>query len=272
MTHKQIAQKFYFMIISVLLLVYGCDKSVDTKNEELDLSQITATGTESPNDFIGNIDLTDWAPSNYYTISFGKSFWIQRSSLSDTLYFGGLLQGDSSSQSLKIYNRGNTNLSVKLQLSAPFFAEHDSVIIQPSTLERITLYFILPDTTNTVFNGTVALQFSSQDTMKLKLRGTRVKPDTGGVVSILPTEFSLAPAYPNPTDGEIRFTFAVPQRIDAVLNVVNKNNEIVATVAQGNYAAGVHIVSWNANLANGNYRLIFQSGNYISKGDIQVLK
>lgn len=272
MTNKQIAQIFYFITASTLLFIYGCEKSIDTKNEELDLSQITATGTEGPIDFIGNIDLTDWTPSNYYAISFGKSFWMQRTSSSDTLYFGGRLSGDRSSQSLKIYNRGNTTLSVKLQLDAPFFTEQDSINIPPLMLERINFYFILPDTTNTVYNNTVVLKFSSLDTISLKLQGIRYKPDTGSVVEILPTDFSLAPAYPNPTDGAIRFMFSLPQNTNAVLNIVNKKNEIVATVAQGNYTAGVYAVSWNANLANGNYRAIFRAGNYTVKGDIQVLK
>jgi hypothetical protein len=272
MKNKHNALIFYFIIFSMLFAISGCDKSVDNQNQELDLSQITATGTQGPHDFIGNIDLSDWSPSNYNAVVFGKSFWIQRYSSSDTLYFGGRLSGDSSSQSLKIYNWGNTNLSVKLQLSDPFFSTHDSVAIQPSASRLIDLYFLLPDTSNTVYNGIVTLRFSTQDSMILKLRGSRVGHDTGRVVVILPIDFSLAPAYPNPTDGQITFEFTMPQRMDALLKAVNKKNEVVATIAQGNYAAGVYKVSWNANLANGNYRVIFQAGNYISKGDIQVLR
>jgi flagellar hook assembly protein FlgD len=88
----------------------------------------------------------------------------------------------------------------------------------------------------------------------------------------VPSNYSLAPAYPNPTDGQITFGFTVPQTIPAVLKVVNKKNEVVATIAQGNYVAGVHAISWNANLANDNYRVIFEAGNYTAQGDIQVLK
>jgi hypothetical protein len=262
----------YFMMFTMLLFIHGCDKSVNIQNQELDLSQITETGTEGPYDFIGNIDLTDWSPTNYNNIVFGSSYWIRKPSSSDTLYFSGLLSGDSSGQSLKIYNWGNTPLSVKLQLSNPFFATHDSVVIQPSMLGSIDLYFLLPDTTNTVHNGTVTIRFSTQDSIILKLMGTRARHDTGSVVEILPPDFFLAPAYPNPTNGEIRFEYAVPLRVDVVLRVVNKKNEVVATLAQGNRAAGVYIVSWNANVANDNYRVIFQAGNYTSKGDIRVLR
>lgn len=261
----------FFMVCTMLLSISGCERSVETQNE-LDLSQITATGAQGPGDFTGNIDVSDWSPSSYRAIVFGSSFWLHRDSSSDTLFFGGRSAGDSSSQSLKIYNWGNSVLSVKLQPGNPFLVTYDSVDIQPSTSGGMSLYFIQPDTSSTVYHSKLTLRFSTQDSMIFQLRGSRVRPDTGGVVSVVPREFALAPAYPNPTDGEIRFQFAVPQAIDAVLRVVNMKNEVVATIAQGNQVAGVHVVSWNANLANGYYRVIFQAGSYTSKGDIRVLR
>jgi len=212
-----------------LFSISACNKSVDTQ-EELDLSQITVTGTQGPDDFIGNIDLSDWDPSSYSAIAFGKSFWIQKYSPNDTLYFGGVNSGDSINQSLKIYNWGNTNLTVKLQVNNPFFTAFDSIEIQPSMLGLINIYFILPDTNN-VYYSTLTLRCSTQDSVTLKLKGYRVSNGSGIVVDSLPNYFSLAPAHPNPTDGEIRFSFIAPERIDAVLKVVNKRNEVVATIA-----------------------------------------
>jgi hypothetical protein len=273
MTHKRSTPLFCFIVASLLSFVSGCDKSSDTQNQDVDLSQITVTGKEGPADFLGNIDVTDWDPSSYRTIFFGKSFWIQKSSLSDTLLFAGRSAGDTISQSLKIYNSGSTNLSIRLELQSPFFAGYDSIEIHSSSLEMARIYFILPDSTNTVHNGTLALRCSTQDSVFLELHGYHVQAGShDSVVVSLPNYFSFAPAYPNPTDGEIRFTFTVPQRTDGVLQVVNKKNELVATIAQGNYVAGVHIVDWNANVANGNYRVVFQSGNYTSHGDIHISK
>jgi len=111
MTNKHNKPIFYFLMIALFLCISGCDKSVDTTNQELDLSRITATGTHGPGDFIGNIDPSDWAPSSYNAVVFGRSFWMQRNSSSDTLLFGGRSAGDSSSQSLKIFNWGNSVLS-----------------------------------------------------------------------------------------------------------------------------------------------------------------
>jgi hypothetical protein len=271
MTSKHNAQILCLTLCWLLTSISGCSKSVDPQDQELDLSKITATGTLGPGDFIGNIDLSDWSPSSYSTIVFGSSFWMQKQSI-DTLYFYGQFSGDSASSSQKIYNYGNADLQCSLSLSYPFSTTTASLTIQPKRIEFANIWFVLPDTTNTVYNRNVLMRFSTGDSIVLKLKGSRESYDSGAVVVTLPKNFSLAPAYPNPTNGHITFVFSVPQRTDAVLNLVNKKNEVVATVAQGNYVPGVHFVSWNANLANGNYRAVFQAGDYISSGDIQILK
>lgn len=272
MARQRLALIAFPLLFALLCCLPSCDTSTDPKSQDLDLSQITETGVQGPGDFIGNIDLSDWTLSSYNSIVFRRSFWIQKYSASDTLFFGGRSSGDSIGQSLKVYNAGNATLMVTLHPPSPFFAMRDSVVIPPLTLGKIGIYFILPDTSNTVHSGAVTLRCSTQDSVVLKLQGYRVRPDTGGVVVSGPTSFSLLPAYPNPTDGEIRFEFAVPETTDVALWIVNKKNEVVGTIAQGIYRAGLYSVSWNANLSNGTYRAVFRAGSYTSKGDIQVLR
>jgi hypothetical protein len=262
----------WFIAFGMMFSISSCDKSVDPQTKELDLSKITATGTQGPDNFIGTIDLSDWDPSSYKSIVFGKSFWIQKYSSNDTLFFGGYSAGDTIDQSLKVYNWENTSLSIKLHSNNPHFSTPDSAVFQPLTLGSITISFILPDTANTVYNDIITLKYSAQDSLVLKIKGYRVSIGSGTVVVSLPNYFSLAPAYPNPTDGQITFVFTVPQTIDAALKIVNNRNEVVALVAQGNYRGGAHSISWNANLENGNYRVLFEAGNYTSQGDIRVLK
>ncbi len=269
-THKPIAPLFFFIIASALFSISGCHQSTDTQSQDLDLSQITVTGTQGPGDFLGNIDVSDWDSSSYDQILFRKPFWIQKASLSDSLSFGGRAAGDTSSQELRIYNRSNKNLSVTPQLQGSFFADQDSLQILPASLGRINISFVLPDTTTTVHNGVLTLHFSTGDSIQLILQGARTRSVDSAVSVGMPVHFALAPAYPNPTDGEIRFEFSLPRATNAVLRVVNKKNELVTVIAQGNYMAGVHQVSWNVNLANGNYRVVFDAGTYVSTGDIQV--
>jgi hypothetical protein len=271
MTKNYVIPTFFFIIISLLFFISGCSKSIDTQTQELDLSKITATGTEGPQDFIGTIDTSDWSPSYYDAIVFGKSFWIQKPTLSDTLFFGGRLAGDTDSQSLRIYNSGGTTLSITSHLQGPFFLGSDSLQIQPASLGMISIYFILPDTTNVVHSGTLLLNCSTGDSVKLKLQGNHTPSGGGGPVDVgTPVNFSFPPAYPNPTNGPITFEFSVPQTINALLKVVNKESELVTVLAQDNYVSGVHILNWNVNLANGNYRVIFQAGSYVAHGDIKI--
>lgn len=256
----------------VFIFITGCNKSVDTQNELLDMSQITQTGTLGPSDFIGSIDRSDWSLSSYNTVVFGTSFWLQKFSQNDTLPFGGRRAGESSIQSLKVYNWGATNLSIRMHLTSAYFVTLDSIAIAPAGIRTIDVSFVLPDTTNAVYNSTLTMATSTHDTLTLHLTGRCEKSDTGGVVVSVPRTFSLSPAYPNPTDGEIRFEFAVPQNLSGVLKVVNRSNETLAIIDQGNFLAGHHVVSWNSTLPNGYYRVVFQAGNYASQGDIQVLR
>lgn len=262
-----------FCFSLAIIFIASCNKSVDPHNQLLDLSQITQTGTSGPGDFIGTIDRSDWSPSSYNTVVFGSSFWLQKSSQNDTLSFGGQHAGDSSIQSLKVYSWGTSSLLIRMQLTtSAFFTTLDSITIPPAVLRTIDVSFVLPDTTDALHSSTLIMATSTHDTLALHLTGRRVRSDTGGVVVTIPRTFSFFPAFPNPTDGEIKFEFAVPQNLSGVLKVVNENNEILGIINQGNYLAGLHVVLWNSTLPNGNYRVILQAGSYVSQGDIQVLR
>jgi hypothetical protein len=58
-------------------------------------------------------------------------------------------------------------------------------------------------------------------------------------------EFALRSVSPNPMRKDASFTFALPQRAEVSMEVVDLQGRRVATVAQGQYEAGVHRVSWN---------------------------
>ena len=274
MTKHYVIQVFQFILISLILSISGCDKSVDTQIPDLDLSKITETA-ESPQDFVGSIDRSDWSASNYNSVVFRPSFWVQKSSVTDTLGFWAMSAGDTVRQSLKIYNSGTTDLRMSSRLQTPFFLSNDSVQIQPSSLGSLGIFFILPDTTSTIHESTLILRCSTGDSVVLNLSGMRSRSGSGGPVPVngLPLFPSLAPAYPNPTDGQITFEFAIPDSTSVVLKIVNSRNELKTIIAQRMYdEGGMYEFSWNANLANGNYRVVFQAGNFTSHGDIKIMR
>ena len=75
----------------------------------------------------------------------------------------------------------------------------------------------------------------------------------------VPTEFSLDQNYPNPFNPRTSIRFGVPNASDITINVYDIRGVHVRTLAQGQFAAGYHSVTWNGmndngvQVANGTY-------------------
>jgi len=62
----------------------------------------------------------------------------------------------------------------------------------------------------------------------------------------LPTDFGLTQNYPNPFNPTTTIEFSLPERATVRLDVYNMLGQKVATLAEGDFGAGVHTVTWNA--------------------------
>lgn len=72
--------------------------------------------------------------------------------------------------------------------------------------------------------------------------------------TVVPTEFALENAYPNPFNPTTTFAVTLPEAADLKVNVYNVTGQLVATVANGNYTSGRHTMTFDAsNLASGLY-------------------
>ncbi|MCX6136171.1 MAG: discoidin domain-containing protein [Ignavibacteriales bacterium] len=72
--------------------------------------------------------------------------------------------------------------------------------------------------------------------------------------SIVPTEFSLAPNYPNPFNPATTVTVNIPETANIVVTVHNYLGKEVATLLKGTYSAGRYPVLFDAsNLCSGVY-------------------
>ncbi len=70
----------------------------------------------------------------------------------------------------------------------------------------------------------------------------------------MPTEFSIASAYPNPFNPSLSITIGLPERADLRLNVYNVLGRQVATLADGPFNAGYHSFLFDAqHLSSGIY-------------------
>jgi len=68
----------------------------------------------------------------------------------------------------------------------------------------------------------------------------------------------LAPAVPNPTHLGSRFRFSLPRAAKIRVDVLDVQGRTVATVADGDYTAGLHEVQWSGVTASG----VARSGLY----------
>ena len=72
--------------------------------------------------------------------------------------------------------------------------------------------------------------------------------------SALPTEFTLGPVYPNPFNATVTIPFALPSAGTITLTLWDIAGRRVADLAEGNFAAGTHRMTWSGeNVGSGIY-------------------
>jgi hypothetical protein len=84
----------------------------------------------------------------------------------------------------------------------------------------------------------------------------------------LPATYALHPCYPNPFNPSTTIRFDMPRAGRARLRVVNLSGQLAATLANAEYPAGAHAMTWNAQaFSSGTYLAIFEAGGqrYVQK-------
>jgi hypothetical protein len=96
---------------------------------------------------------------------------------------------------------------------------------------------------------------------------------TGSTV-VMPTEFALHPAYPNPFNPVTIIRYSVPEALHAIsLRVFDVNGRLIETLIDGNIKAGIHTIDWDANgLPSGMYFLKMNSGDFMDSQKIILVK
>ena len=87
---------------------------------------------------------------------------------------------------------------------------------------------------------------------------SEVQTATGSTI-IIPTEYTLHPAYPNPFNPVTNISYGIPLETHISLNIYNVEGKKITTLTEGIKSAGTHIVEWNAEG--------FPSGVYFVKLD-----
>ena len=91
--------------------------------------------------------------------------------------------------------------------------------------------------------------------------------------TILPSEYSLKSAYPNPFNPTTEIAFALPQAGKISIGVYNSLGQQVAILADGWMNAGWHTVEFNAeNLSSGLYFYTMKTDNFTQTKKMLLLK
>jgi len=90
---------------------------------------------------------------------------------------------------------------------------------------------------------------------------------------LIPDEFALKQAYPNPFNPVTTISFSLPFEAETNIAVYNMQGREVFTLISGNMHAGYHSVQWNAEAqASGVYFVKMVAGEYVSTQKLMLVK
>jgi len=93
------------------------------------------------------------------------------------------------------------------------------------------------------------------------------------LIDELPTEYALWQNYPNPFNPSSTIRYALPLKASVRLAVFNTLGQEVATLVQGEEAAGYHEAVFDASgLASGVYFYRLRAGDFVQTKSLLLLK
>ena len=97
---------------------------------------------------------------------------------------------------------------------------------------------------------------------------------SGGNIKVLPGEFALHAAYPNPFNPSTTISFDLPETGKVSLNVFDLKGALVGTLLNENKVAGTYQYRWTPNdkLASGAYFFELKSNNKTKNQKITYIK
>jgi Secretion system C-terminal sorting domain len=146
------------------------------------------------------------------------------------------------------------------------FAENFKQTAHMSAIDNLPIgSLIWDDSQNASYDPTTAWQKVHDSYL------TMTDVNDGG--SGIPVSYKLSQNYPNPFNPTTTIQFSLPRSQNVTLKVFNLLGQEVATLVNGNMAAGNHSISFDAsNLASGLYIYKINAGSFSSAKKMMLLK
>ena len=90
---------------------------------------------------------------------------------------------------------------------------------------------------------------------------------------IIPEEFSLGNAYPNPFNPVTKIDFGIPIESHVTIKIYDMHGREVRTLVYGNMQPGFHSTVWQASsFSSGAYFVKMEAKNYLKTQKIVLVK
>lgn len=130
-------------------------------------------------------------------------------------------------------------------------------------------YLVIKDYSNKIGNYTLSISGGLAKYSDNSQTGKESLEET----ALVPTEYSLLPAYPNPFNPSTKLKYKMPKDDYVTMKVYDIRGRFVETLVDETMSAGEHTINWEAkDKSSGVYIIIMKSGNFISKQKVLLLK
>ncbi|MBT3232989.1 MAG: T9SS type A sorting domain-containing protein [Calditrichaeota bacterium] len=192
----------------------------------------------------------------------------------DSVDFGETEIGAITNIPVQIRNEGNADLIITECVIEGNFFENDveaDITIAPGESSDIEFSFSPQDSTALGQRSGFAIISSNDPEQNEKivfLEGTGIEVNSADQSDngIIPDEFFLSPAYPNPFNSSTTFSFGLPIRTEVELNVFDISGKLVSVVYSGRLDAGFQSLIWKAgDVSAGVYIVRLKAGEFDSQ-------
>ena len=118
------------------------------------------------------------------------------------------------------------------------------------------------------------IEYTGEQTIESAIVADWYESDIAVNSIILPSEYILSSAYPNPFNPTTTLSFALPIQSDVTITIYNLQGiEVASLLVNDNLNAGYHSIVWNADsYSSGVYFVQMIAGEYISTQKLMLIK